>query len=113
LDIGGRDKIRPLWRFLFEDVEALIFVIDSNDRCRFAEVKWELEKLLETEQLGNAKVLFLLNKQDLPNAAPVSEMVDFFKLTEMRHEWLVQPCCATTGEGLHEGIDALLELLNK
>ncbi len=77
LDIGGRDKIRPLWRFLFEDVAALIFVIDSNDRCRFTEVKWELEKLLETEQLGNAKVLFLLNKQDLPNAAPVSEMLTF------------------------------------
>lgn len=31
-DIGGQDKIRPLWRHYFVNTSGLIFVIDSNDR---------------------------------------------------------------------------------
>ena len=33
-DVGGRDKIRPLWRHYYENMAGLIFVIDSNDRDR-------------------------------------------------------------------------------
>jgi GTPase SAR1 family protein len=31
-DIGGQDKIRPLWRHYFVNTSGLIFVVDSNDR---------------------------------------------------------------------------------
>ncbi|KAI3980548.1 hypothetical protein MKX01_025113 [Papaver californicum] len=30
-DVGGQDKIRPLWRHYFQNTQGLIFVIDSND----------------------------------------------------------------------------------
>ena len=30
-DVGGGDKIRLLWRQYFQDAQALIFVVDSND----------------------------------------------------------------------------------
>eukprot|EP01084_Bolivina_argentea_P106581 190690_1 len=33
-DIGGQDKIRPLWRHYYKNAEAIIFVVDSNDRDR-------------------------------------------------------------------------------
>ena len=33
-DVGGRDKVRPLWRHYFQGTTALVFVIDSNDRDR-------------------------------------------------------------------------------
>ncbi len=33
-DVGGRDKIRPLWRHYMQNTQALIFVVDSNDRER-------------------------------------------------------------------------------
>merc|ERR1712026_483668 len=36
-DVGGQDKIRPLWRHYFQNTEGLIFVVDSNDRERIAE----------------------------------------------------------------------------
>ena len=31
-DVGGKDKIRPLWRHYFQNTDALIYVVDSNDR---------------------------------------------------------------------------------
>merc|ERR1712058_151693 len=30
-DVGGQDKIRPLWRHYFQNTQGLIFVVDSND----------------------------------------------------------------------------------
>jgi ADP-ribosylation factor protein 1 len=33
-DVGGQDKIRPLWRHYYTNTQAIIFVVDSNDRDR-------------------------------------------------------------------------------
>lgn len=33
-DVGGQDKIRPLWRHYFTNTDGLIFVVDSNDAVR-------------------------------------------------------------------------------
>lgn len=33
-DVGGQDKIRPLWKHYFSNTQGLIFVVDSNDRHR-------------------------------------------------------------------------------
>ena len=40
-DVGGQDKIRPLWRHYFQNPQGLIFVVDSNDRERIQEAKEE------------------------------------------------------------------------
>merc|ERR1719479_25245 len=45
-DVGGQDKIRPLWRHYFQNTQGLIFVVDSNDRERISEAKDELQKML-------------------------------------------------------------------
>ncbi|KAL5541449.1 hypothetical protein UlMin_009159 [Ulmus minor] len=29
-DVGGQDKIRPLWRHYFQNTQGLIFVVDST-----------------------------------------------------------------------------------
>jgi ADP-ribosylation factor family len=36
-DVGGQDKIRPLWRHYYQNTQGIIFVVDSNDRDRVAE----------------------------------------------------------------------------
>ena len=33
-DVGGCDKIRPLWRHYFQNCQFIIFVVDSKDRER-------------------------------------------------------------------------------
>ena len=45
-DVGGQDKIRPLWKHYFQNTQGLIFVVDSNDRERVAEAQDELQKMV-------------------------------------------------------------------
>lgn len=109
-DVGGQDKIRPLWRHYFQNTQGLIYVVDSNDRDRIAEARDELKKMLAEEELRNATVLVFANKQDLPNAMAVSDLTQELGLPNMTNrKWFVQACCATNGNGLYEGLDWLTE----
>ncbi|CAL8278223.1 unnamed protein product [Lota lota] len=113
-DVGGQDKIRPLWRHYFQNTQGLIFVVDSNDRERVAESKDELVKMLQEDELKDAVVLVFANKQDLPNAMPVNELSDKLDLHNLRtRTWQVQATCATQGTGLYEGLDWLSSELSK
>lgn len=113
-DIGGQDKLRPLWKFYFEHTQGLIFVVDSNDKQRIMEVREELHKLMADPELQTVKLLVLANKCDLPNAMSTAEMADKLMLPSLRNRtWFIQSCCAVTGEGLYEGLDWLAATLRK
>ncbi|KAK6151220.1 hypothetical protein DH2020_016152 [Rehmannia glutinosa] len=106
-DVGGQDKIRPLWRHYFQNTQGLIFVVDSNDRERVSEARDELHRMLSEDELGDATLLVFANKQDLPNAMNVPEITDKLGLHSLRQRrWYIQSACATTGQGLYEGIKA-------
>ena len=62
-DVGGQDKIRPLWRHYFTNTQAVIFVVDCNDRDRIAEARDELSRMLGEDELQDAVLLVLANKQ--------------------------------------------------
>jgi len=105
-DVGGQDRIRPLWRHYFLGAQGVIFIVDSNDRDRVEEAHEELMKTLSADELRDASLLVLANKQDLPNAMPAAEMTEKLGLHSMRNrQWFIQSACATTGDGLYEGLD--------
>ena len=107
-DIGGQDKIRPLWRHYYQNTQAVIFVVDSNDRDRVEDAREELLRLVDEDELRDAVVLILANKQDLPNAMTAAELREKLGLSQMRcRNWFIQSACATTGDGLYEGLDWL------
>jgi len=113
-DVGGQDKIRPLWRHYYQNTQGLIFVVDSNDRERVSEAADELKKMLQEDELRDAVVLVFANKQDLPNAMPVAELTTKLDLNnQRRNKWYVQSTCATTGDGLYEGLDWLSTSISK
>eukprot|EP00929_Paragymnodinium_shiwhaense_P037385 TRINITY_DN1992_c0_g2_i1.p1 TRINITY_DN1992_c0_g2~~TRINITY_DN1992_c0_g2_i1.p1 ORF type:complete len:702 (-),score=173.39 TRINITY_DN1992_c0_g2_i1:120-2159(-) len=113
-DVGGQDKIRPLWRHYYAGTNGLIFVIDSNDQDRLEDAKGELHRLLQEDEMRNAVLLVLANKQDLPNAMPSGEISEMLELRKMRdRKWFIQPACATSGDGLYEGLDWLSKTLSR
>eukprot|EP00894_Picocystis_sp_ML_P002065 jgi/Pico_ML_1/52582/g3266.t1 len=89
-DVGGQDK-------------GLIFVVDSNDRDRIGEARDELHRMLNEDELRDAVLLVFANKQDLPNAMNAAEITDKY----------IQSTCATSGEGLYEGLDWLSNAIAK
>ncbi|KAG0709836.1 ADP-ribosylation factor [Suillus ampliporus] len=113
-DVGGQNKIRPLWKYYFNDAQAVIFVVDSSDRDRIAEAKEELRGLMNDDQLRDALLLVFANKQDLPGAMSASELTDKLDLRTFRQRtWYMQSTCATSGEGLYEGLEWLATNLKK
>jgi ADP-ribosylation factor protein 1 len=109
---GGQDKIRPLWRHYYNNTEGIIYVVDSNDGKRVDEAALELQKILREDELRDAVLLVLCNKQDLPNAMSVAQVTDKLNLHSLRsRQWYIQATCATSGDGLYEGLDWLSQAL--
>ncbi|KAJ4884307.1 ADP-ribosylation factor 2-B [Raphanus sativus] len=107
-DVGGQDKLRPLWKYYFQNTQGLIFVVDSNDRDRVVEARDELHRMLNEDELRDAVLLVFANKQDLPNAMNAAEITDKLGLHSLRQRrWYIQSTCATSGEGLYEGLEWL------
>jgi ADP-ribosylation factor 1/2 len=113
-DVGGQDKIRPLWRHYFQNTQGIIFVVDSNDRERIGEARDELQRMLNEDELKDALLLVFANKQDLPNAMTATEITDKLGLHSLRQRnWYIQATCATSGDGLYEGLEWLSTNLKK
>ncbi|GAB4818870.1 hypothetical protein N2152v2_005916 [Parachlorella kessleri] len=89
-DVGGQEKLRPLWRHYFNNTDALIYVVDSCDR----------------ERVGRAASEF---KRGALNPAEVCEAMGMMQLKNRR--WHVQGAVAIKGEGLYEGLDWLSSTL--
>jgi len=112
-DVGGQDKIRPLWRHYYQNTNGLIFVVDSNDRDRIDDAREELQKMLNEDEMRDAIILVFANKQDLPQAMTAAEITDKLGLHNLRNrQWFIQSACATTGDGLYEGLDWLSSKLS-
>ncbi|KAJ8046943.1 ADP-ribosylation factor 4 [Holothuria leucospilota] len=113
-DVGGQDKIRPLWRHYFTNTQGLIFVVDSNDRERISEAQEELKRMMNEDELKDAIVLIFANKQDLPNAMSPAEVTEKLGLATLRNKvWYTQSAIATDGTGLYEGLDWLSNEVSK
>eukprot|EP00042_Codosiga_hollandica_P045883 m.473052 g.473052 ORF g.473052 m.473052 type:complete len:179 (-) comp57118_c0_seq3:790-1326(-) len=104
-DVGGQDKIRPLWRHYFTGTQGLIFVVDSADKERIDEAKRELHKIVADREMKDAIILIFANKQDMKGALTPDEIPEKLGLSRIRDQnWYVQPCIATSGDGLNEGL---------
>lgn len=118
-DVGGQDKIRPLWRHYYQNTQGVIFVVDSNDSDRIDgdkdyehSAKEELTRMLSEDELRDAILLVYANKQDLPNAMSVKEVTERLGLKKLRERpWWIQGSSAPSGDGLFEGLDWLSKTL--
>lgn len=107
-DFGGQMMIRNLRQQSLENNDAIIFVVDSADRDSFADARAELWTFLEftLDLMEHPLLLVLANKQDLPNAVRVSQLVKVLGLNKLPKstQWHIQPTCAQQGTGLPEAL---------
>ncbi|GFN90374.1 ADP-ribosylation factor 1 [Plakobranchus ocellatus] len=79
-DLGGRDKVRPLYRHYYPNTHGVVYVIDSNDRDRFDDALDELVRyVLLEDEIFNAVVMVLANKQDIPGAMTALDIQEALK----------------------------------
>ena len=110
-DLGGQESTRSIWDVYFVNTDAIIYVVDSHDET-YDDSKTQFYKLLKNEALKNAVILIYANKQDLPGAKNVGEIIQIYELDTIKnHIWHIQPCSAQTGEGLITGMKWLSDQL--
>ena len=112
-DVGGQEKIRPLWRHYYNNVDVIIFVIDSNDIGRISEAKKELHLLVSEDQLQNCIILIYSNKIDLPNSMNHHLLAEQLTLHSIKQKWFIQPISATQNIGITEGLEWIQSTLKK
>lgn len=61
-DIGGQKAIRPFWQNYYENVDGMVFVVDSSDEERLKECVDELTSLTAEELLKDVPLLVFANK---------------------------------------------------
>ena len=59
-DVSG--QATRLWKHYFDKINAIIFVVDSNDRERIQRAAVELAKVVEDSELEGAPILVFSNK---------------------------------------------------
>ncbi|KAM8702784.1 hypothetical protein ACLKA7_005142 [Drosophila subpalustris] len=84
-DVGGQEKLRPLWRSYTRCTDGILFVVDSVDIERMEEAKMELMRTAKCPDNQGVPVLILANKQDLPNACCPKELEKLLGLHELQH----------------------------
>ncbi|XP_043922692.1 ADP-ribosylation factor-like protein 4A [Protopterus annectens] len=114
-DVGGQEKLRPLWKSYTRCTDGIIYVVDSVDLERMEEAKTELHKITRMSENQGVPVLVIANKQDLRNSLSLSEVEKLLALNELccTTPWHLQPACAIIGEGLKEGLEKLYEMILK
>lgn len=112
-DIGGNEKLRPLWRHYWKDTHGVVFVIDSTNAEKLEEAKEVMCTLLEEELLVNCPFLILANKQDLPSAQSPEEIEEDLDDLSTRFSRQLRVCGVSgkTGEGLWEALQVMKDMI--
>ena len=80
------------------------------------EAKMELARTARAPENQGVPVVVLANKQDLPGAREpkeIEKLVGLHELASSHPLACVQPACAITGEGLHEALERLYDMILK
>jgi len=114
-DVGGQDRVRPLWRSYTRAADGIVFVVDSADVERLEEARLELLRTARTQEAAGIPVLVIANKQDLPRARGPVEVGRAMGLAELSlggsRLCNVAPACAVTGEGLDVALEQLYNMI--
>ncbi|KAJ9458663.1 ADP-ribosylation factor-like protein 6 [Diplonema papillatum] len=114
-DMGGAKQFRSLWTHYYQNVQGVIFVIDTSDKIRMVIVKDELKMLIEHKDLAGVPILFFANKIDIAGSLSPQDCVEQLGLMELLHDRTFQifPSDARRGIGLQEGIEWLSSIVEK
>lgn len=114
-DVGGQEKLRPLWKSYTRRTDGIVFVVDSTELERMEEARVELHKITRTSENQGVPVLILANKQDQESALTVTEVEKMLSIHELTMYTLhhVQGCSAVDGQGLQGGLEKLYEMILK
>ena len=111
-DLGGGDKICPLWRQYFQNQEALMLFVDAANREFFMDARRDIVEYVLCDELPvNIPILVAANKQDLVEAMSPEEVKKKLNLEKFvsNRRYKVLGTSGLSGEGMDEALDWIVE----
>jgi len=112
-DAGGQEAYRSFWRHYCQECQGVLYVVDSSDVERLEEARDELHRIIRETSLQKAAILVIANKQDMKDAVPVDIISKQLALDRIQQPHRIQPTVATSGDGLVEGLDWLIDQIKQ
>lgn len=109
-DLGGQPRFRSMWERYCRGVNAIVYVVDSADPDNIAVSKTELHDLLAKPALERIPILVLGNKNDLPEALSVDELIEKLNLKSLVNR---EVCCYSISAKNSVNIDITIDWLTK
>ncbi|KAL9642697.1 hypothetical protein ABK040_009776 [Willaertia magna] len=110
-DLGGIGKYRSMWKYFFDKVNGILFVIDFTDKKRLCTARDELHELLKSKKLQGVPVLICINKIDQKeNNISISQIQQILSIDEhtQSREWKVEGTSAKEGTAVEEAFHWLV-----
>jgi ADP-ribosylation factor-like protein 8 len=109
-DLGGQPRFRSMWERYCRGVSAIVYVVDASDPENISTSKSELHDLLAKPALEGIPALILGNKNDLPNAAGVDDLIERLGLKSLANR---EVCCYSISAKNSVNIDITMDWLIK
>lgn len=100
-DIGGLNTVRVLWKFYARNKAAVVFVVDATNSERFEEAKEFLNTIMTYEDLDDAKLIIVSNKQDKKNCVANEELEEKLDLKSFKQPTQIVNVSAFNRESLN------------
>jgi small GTP-binding protein len=112
-DVGGRGKIKEMWRYYNQDVEGVLFVCDATDPTSLDEAADAFLQLVSGDEFVGCPFVLLANKYDLPEAISIREIANKFKVAEVKQPITIQQASVKNNEGVEQAFKWLAEQVAK
>ena len=109
-DLGGQPRFRSMWERYCRGVNTIVYVVDAADADNISTSKAELHDLLAKPALEGIPTLVLGNKNDLPNAVGVDELIEKLDLKSLTNR---EVCCYSISAKNAVNIDITMDWLIK
>jgi len=108
-DLGGMKRFRGVWESYYQDIDVLVWVVDSSDKIRFEESVKEFTTLIQDPKLIYVPVCVVANKQDKDGVLKEEDVVKMFGLSDLKERKTCVFPTSFAGEfSEHFGVDAIL-----
>lgn len=109
-DLGGQPRFRSMWERYCRGVSVIVYIVDAADHDSVEVAKAELHDLLARPTLAGIPLLVLGNKNDLPHALGVQELIERLELKRLEGR---EVCCYNISCKNQTNIDITVDWLTK
>ncbi|XP_030383815.1 ADP-ribosylation factor-like protein 16 [Scaptodrosophila lebanonensis] len=111
LEIGG--SMAPLWRQYFEDVQKLIYVVDTSNLCQISAAGVLFYSILTEPRLQKVKILLVLTKMDYSYRQMRNEALLMLQMSKLQKQIRQQVTIVEASAVTKVGLDNIYEWLKR